>query len=317
MTSRSSRIDQPTLDLISTIAETQRASISAKALSTYFAAAGRQLLAAGLLVRNGDDTMTTSLVDHDDEPVPLIWSPNDGSHGYFSNAAGWVKVAPQQTALFRLDMMAVIARLTAQFDLVARHGPIMLSPDLLWEIGDVRLGRRAERMPVWFARRLADEAVATKVSEVAKSRPVPRTRIVLTTTPSRLIKLASVPGQVVVNFRDLIDFNDGLAVHPEMLGARLDGAHPSDPTEVLNLSPDGKRLSILGGEPVSFKTDIQIKIIRALVAGHKEGRRYSAEELLTAAGSGSGSLRRTFGNAKWAHLESYLKSNNGLWGFEF
>ncbi len=85
----------------------------------------------------------------------------------------------------------------------------------------------------------------------------------------------------------------------------------------MNLSPDGKRLSILGGEPVSFKTDIQIKIIRALVAGYKEGRRYSAEELLTAAGSGSGSLRRTFGNAKWSRLESYLKSNNGLWGFEF
>jgi hypothetical protein len=178
MTSRSSRIDQPTLDLISTIAETQRASISAKALSTYFAAAGRQLLAAGLLVRNGDDTMTTSLVDHDDEPVPLIRSPDHGSHGYFSTTAGWVKVPPQQTVLFRLDMMAVIARLTAQFDLVARHGPIMLSPDLLWEIGDVRLGRRAERMPVWFARRLADEAVATKVTEVAKSRPAPRTRIV-------------------------------------------------------------------------------------------------------------------------------------------
>lgn len=148
MTSRSLRIDHQALGLISTIADTPDAQISAQVLKTYHAAAGRQLLAAGLLVRAGDNAVTTSMVDHDDEPVPLIRSPEDGSHGYFSPNAGWVKVRQEQTALYRIEMPALLSRLTTQFDLANRHGPINLIPNLLWEIGDVRLGRRAERMPV-------------------------------------------------------------------------------------------------------------------------------------------------------------------------
>jgi len=93
MTSCSLRIDHQALGLISTIADTPDAQISAQVLKTYHAAAGRQLLTAGLLVRAGDHAVTTSMVDHDDEPVPLIRSPEDGSHGYFSPNAGWMRVS--------------------------------------------------------------------------------------------------------------------------------------------------------------------------------------------------------------------------------
>ena len=317
MTSRSLRIDHQALGLISTIADTPDAQISTQALKTYHAAAGRQLLAAGLLARAGDNAVTTSMVDHDDEPVPLIRSPDDGSHGYFSPNAGWVKVRPEQTALYRLEMPALLSRLTTQFDLASRFGPIALIPNLLWEIGDVRLGRRAERVPVWFARRLSNEAVANQVADAARARPAPRMRILLTTTRTSQLKLPATSGQMVADVRDVVDFADGLAIHPDILAARLDGTHRPDPAEPLNLSPDGKRLIILGGAPISFKTDIQIKILRLLVEGFRANKRYSAEELLTDAGSGSGSLRRTFGTVKWAQLSPHLKSTNGLWTFEF
>ncbi len=317
MTSRSLRIDHQALGLISTIADTPDAQISAQVLKTYHAAAGRQLLAAGLLVRAGDNAVTTSMVDHDDEPVPLIRSPEDGSHGYFSPNAGWMKVRPEQTALYRLDMPSLLSRLTTQFDLASRYGPINLIPDLLWEIGDVRLGRRVERVPVWFARRFSNEVVANQIADAARARPAPRMRIMLTTTPLRHLKLHAASGQMVADVRDVVDFADGLAVHPDILAARLDGTHRPDPAEPLSLSPDGKQLIILGGAPISFKTEIQIKIIRRLVDGFNANKRYSAEELLTEAGSGSGSLRRTFGSLKWAQLSPHLKSTNGLWAFEF
>ena len=317
MTSRSLRIGNQVLGLISTIADTLDAQISAQVLKTYHAAAGRQLLAAGLLVRADDHAVTTSMVDHDDEPVPLIRSPEDGSHGYFSPNAGWMRVSPEQTALFRLDMPSLLSRLTTQFDLASRYGPINLIPDLLWEIGDVRLGRRAERVPVWFARRLSNEVVANQIADAARARPAPRMRIMLTTTPLRHLKLHAASGQMVADVRDVVDFADGLAVHPDILAARLNGTHRPDPAEPLSLSPDGKQLIILGGAPISFKTEIQIKIIRRLVEGFNANKRYSAEELLTEAGSGSGSLRRTFGSLKWAQLSPHLKSTNGLWAFEF
>jgi len=317
MTNRCSKIDSRGLGLISTIANTPDAQIAAQVLKTYHAAAGRQLLAAGLLARIGDDAVTTSLVDHDDEPVPLIRSPDDGSHGYFSPNAGWVKVGPEQTALYRLDMPALLSRLTAQFDLASRHGPIMLIPNLLWEIGDVRLGRRAERVPVWFARRLSNETVANQIANAARARPALRTRVLLTTTPVSHLKLPAASGQLVVDFRDVVGFADGIVIHPDILAARLDGTYLPDPSEPLNLSPDGKQLVILGGDPISFKSDIHIKMLRTLVEGFKAKKRYSAENLLTDAGSGSGSLRRAFGTEKWAQLSPHLKSTNGLWAFEF
>ena len=316
MTSRSLRIDHQALGLISTIADTPDAQISAQVLKTYHAAAGRQLLAAGLLARAGDDAVSTSMVDHDDEPVPLARSPDDGSYGYFSPNAGWVKVGPEQTAIYRLDMPALLSRLTARFDLASRHGPTTLIPNLLWEIGDVRLGRRAERVPVWFARRLSNEAVANQIADAAKARPAPRTRILLTTTPTSHLKLPSAAGQLVVDFRDVVDFANGLAVRPDILAARLDGTQRPDSSEPLYLSPDGKQLIILGGDPISLKSDIHIKILRTLVEGFKEDKRYTADDLLSRAGSGVTTLQRAFGNAKWAQLSPHLKSTNGLWAFE-
>ena len=54
MTSRFLRIDHQALGLISVIAETHDAQITTQVLKTYYAAAGRQLLAAGLLVHAGE-----------------------------------------------------------------------------------------------------------------------------------------------------------------------------------------------------------------------------------------------------------------------
>ena len=126
-----------------------------------------------------------------------------------------------------------------------------------------------------------------------------------------------IAGHLLVGIRDVIDFASGLSVHPNILAARLDGSHQPDVKEALYLSPDDRRLVINGIITVNFKSESQIKIIRKLVAGFKDGKRYSARELLDHAQSSSNTLRQAFGAKKWAQLKTHLKSSDGCWGFEF
>lgn len=149
-----------------------------------------------------------------------------------------------------------------------------------------------------------------------KSAPAGRLRILLTSTPPHRLPLDPLPGHLVVGVRDVIDHTDGLSLHPDILAARLDGSHRPNVEAAIDLSPDGKRLTINGSVTVDFKSDIQIAIIRKLVTGHKEGKRFTVRDLLTEGGSGSTGLRRALGAKKWSILQPYLKSHNGLWGFE-
>ncbi|MDP2355124.1 MAG: hypothetical protein Q8M31_03575, partial [Beijerinckiaceae bacterium] len=206
--------------------------------------------------------------------------------------------------------------LMLQAEWTSRHGAVALIPDLLWEIGDVRLGRRAQRVSIWFGRRLHDPAVWRQVGNVAKSRPAPRLRILLTSTPAHHLLEKSLPGHVVIGVRDVIDFNAGLVINPDILAALLDGTPPADVHERVHLSRSGQRLVINGNVTINFKSDVHIAAIQKLVQGFRDGKRYSAREILDHARSSAKTLRQAFGAARWAKLEPYLKSENGLWGFE-
>ena len=65
-----------------------------------------------------------------------------------------------------------------------------------------------------------------------------------------------------------------------------------------------------------FKSDIHIAIVRKLVQGFKDRKRFSARKLLDHAQSDAKTLRQAFGAQRWAELEPYLNSEYGLWGFD-
>ena len=304
------------LELLLNTVETPEAAISGVVLDDYYASEAAVLKETGLLKPHGHEAVSVSQADHDDAPVTLSWSAEDEGLGYFSPAAGWVTVPEDQVARFQVDVPTVIRELMGQVVWPARLGPVPLVPDLLWEIGDVRLGRRTQRVPIWFARRLHEPSVWRQIKDLAKARPATRLRVVLTSTPSHRFPDETIAGHLLVGIRDVIDFASGLAVHPDILASRLDGSHQPDIDQALYLSPDGRKLVINGTVTIDFKTDIQIKIIGQLVAGFREGKRFSVQELLTEAGSGATGLHRAFGAKKWALLKPYLKSSNGLWGFE-
>ena len=301
------------LDLLLSVVETPDAVISGAVLADYFAEAAKQILQSGLLNPHDQETATASLVDHDDVPVTLTLSPGSGL-GYFSSSAGWVSVEKDRLVRFRVDFPVLLASLMVQADVSSRSGPVALVPNLLWEIGDVRLGRRAERVSIWFGRRLHDPAVWLQIGNVATLRPATRMRVLLTSTSSDRLP-ASLPGHLLVSVRDVLDHSAGLAIHPAILASRLDGTHRPNVDSAIDLSPDGTRLTINGSVVICFRSAKHIKIIRMLVSYHEGGKRVRAEELLTEACSGVGSLQRVFGTKKWNELAPYLKSHSGLWGF--
>ena len=304
------------LELLLSAVETPEATISGAVLDDFYASEAAVLKEAELLKPHGHEAVSVSGADHDDAPVTLSWSAEDGGLGYFSPAAGWITVPDDQIARFQVDVPSVIGELMGQVDWPSRSGPAPLVPDLLWEIGDVRLGRRTQRVPIWFARRLHEPSVWRQIKDLAKARPTSGLRVILTSTPPHRFPDETIAGHLLVGVRDVIDFATGLAVHPDILAARLDGSHRPDVEEAVYLSPDGRKLVINGTVTIDFKTDKQIKIIGQLVAGFREGKRFSVQELLTVAGSGATGLRRAFGAKKWALLKPYLKSSNGLWGFK-
>ena len=304
------------LDLLLNIVETPDAVIAGSVLSDYYGAISGPLLEAGLLKPDGHEPVAVSSANHDDLPVTVSSTPGGGGLGYFSPSAGWVTVPDERMRRFRVDFAAVIARLMQQAEWPSRVGPVSLVPNLLWEIGDVRLGRRTQRVSIWFGRRLHDPVAWRQVVNAARSRPAAHLRILLTSTRAHRLPDDPLPRHLVVGVRDVIDFGTGMSVHSDILAARLDGSHRPNVEAAIDLSPDGTRLTINGNVSVDFKTNIQIAIIRKLVAGHKEGKRFTVRDLLTEGSSGSTGLRRAFGSKKWSILQPHLKSHNGLWGFE-
>ena len=304
------------LELLLNAVETPEAVISGAVLDDYHTSESVVLKETGLLKPHGHEAASASLTDHDDVPVTLSWSAEDGGLGYFSPGAGWVTVAEDRITRFRVDFPVLLAWLMVQADVSSRSGPAPLVPDLLWEIGDVRLGRRTQRVPIWFARRLHEPSVWRQIKDMAKARPATQLRVVLTSTPSHRFPDEAIAGHLLVGIRDVIDFTSGLAIHPDILAARLDGSLAPDIGEALHLSPDGKQLVINGDVTIRFRSKYHIVIIRKLVEGFREGKRFTARDLIDLTQLSSNTLRQAFGAKKWAQLEPHLKSRDGLWGFE-
>lgn len=310
-------MDSQAVDLLFSVIETPNATIAAAVLSDYYKTPADQLISANLLEHCGNQLAATSTADHDDAPVSLTWSAEHNGYGYFGASAGWVTVPDERLAVFGIKFPILLAQLMVQFDVASRTGATALVPELLWEIGDARIGRRAHRVPIWFARCLHDQKIWRQVKDAASRRPSTHIRVLLTSTSSSRLPTEPLPGHLIVPVRDVIDFCGGPAIRPDVLAARLDGAHRPDAREAVYLSPSGQQLIINGTVTIAFKADTtHIKIIRKLVQGFKDGKRFSARDLLDEAQSSATTLRQAFGTRRWLELEPYLKSQNGLWGFE-
>jgi hypothetical protein len=267
------------------------------------------LAGAGLLADAGHERVSASLADDDDVPVSLIPGADGCGYGYFSPAMGWVAVPNERLKLFRVDVNLVLRRIAVSLALPRGWSPNPLVPGLLWELGDARIGRRTQRVPLWFTRRAFDAACWRQVAAMAQARPHVRQRVILTSTRGSRLP-PDIDGHLAVPLRDVLAAPPAFVVDPDILDARLGGVPVGDATRPIVLSPDGTQLVINGGGPILFRSRNQIDAIRRLVDAYYAGKRLRAADLTDR------SLQTMFGHAKWTRLSPYLKSVNGLWGFE-
>ncbi|MER0237783.1 hypothetical protein [Fulvimarina sp. MAC8] len=289
--------------------ETPDAVISGSVLDGYYGRVAPALKAAGIIQPKDHSRAAVSLVDHEDEPVNLIWSSEHRAYGYFSPTAGWVSVPGDQLAMFRVNFSKLIGQLVERLDLSPRTASVELVPDLLWEVGDARLPGRSKRTAVWIGRRLGDPAIWRTFIDAARKRPAPGLRVVLSLTPRNRLPTDVHLGHTLIDVRDVADHN-GLTVVPDLLAARIAaGSQLSD--DLITMAADGASLTVRGTRH-AFSGSKQRAIIRQLYGAWKSGHPelLTAEVLETAGYSTSvNTLAKAFsGRPEW---RDFIREENG------
>jgi len=275
-----------------------------------------QIENAELLEAVGLTYETTDMDDFEDISVAVEWNPDLEAYTYFSGKSGWVIVPEEEMRIYALRMARFFELMLGAIDSGPAKIPRNLIDDMLWDIGDIRLKGRARRLPTWFAKRLNVSSVQEQVENIAKRRPTDGLRLLLTSTRQERLQKFRLPGHLIVSVHDVLGLAGGLAIEPDILAARVDQVPLPDLDAPIWLSPDGRKLVINGNVTVNFRSEKHIAIIGRLVAGYHAGERYRAQVLLDEAQAGAMTLRKAFGDRIWALLSPYLKSENGLWGFQ-
>ena len=219
--------------------------------------------------------------------------------------------------LFRVALPWWLAWLAASLALTNSGQPTELVPASAWDIGDLWITRQ-RNIPVLYVRRLHRDATLKTLREALQKRAGRSGGLILTSSRNPLRQDVADRSFVVVPITEVMT-NDSQVFAIDrtlLLSPYLATSSKTLPAKPLYLSPDGRRLTINGTVTLDFVSSVQIAIIRRLVDGHQDGKRWRARELLDHAGSGVATLARAFGGKKWKQLKPYLTSRNGLWGFD-
>jgi hypothetical protein len=275
------------------------------------------LLNSGALKRHTASRAALVADDDDARFMDLVWYSDRNAYGYFDAADGHVVLTPDAQAVFRVNLPWWLRRLVAHLDLCNATQPTEVVPNHAWDIGDLWITRQ-RKIPVLFARRLNRDAQFAALQAALAKRRGRSGGLILTSSGNPLGRLIDDPPYKVVPISDsLTNDADKFAIDRALVVSPYTGPRTDRGiTEPIYLSPDGRRLVINGDTTIDFKSKVHIAIIRQLVAGYYEGKRFRASELVEDAGSRVTTLRRAFGAKKWALLKSYLKSENGLWAFD-
>jgi hypothetical protein len=262
-------LSRASADLVLAIAATPTARISGAVLREEFETAATELESSTLLQKDGHDFAAAFLADHDDVPVSVTWSPQDQTWGYFSPTAGWVAVPEERLISYRLNFESLLPRIVASL-YAAKTVPCRpIIPEQLWEMGDVQLPARGQRVPLWIARRLTDRAVWTSFEEAIRKRPAPGLRIVLSLTPTDRLEKDIHRGHTVVALRDVALATDPLVVDPAILAARVSGGARRD-DQLISIAAEGGVVTVRE-KAYRFPGVKQRSVIRTLYAAFETG----------------------------------------------
>lgn len=315
MPDRRPSLDRQAADILLSVIETPQAVITSAVLDEFYTAKAAALKASGLFELKGHQRVAVSLADHDDEPINLSWSSEHRGYGYFSPSAGWVPVSDSQMASFCISFEKLFERMLERLDCSTRTPPTVLLPDLLWEVGEVRLPGRGKRVPLWIGRRLDNPKVWSRFAETVRARPAPGLRIVLSLTPADRLPAPIHQGHSIIAVRDIADHANGLVVDPDLLAARIALGSPSVDA-LITIAADGAAVTVRG-KRYAFSGSKQRALIRQLYESWQAGSPecLTAEVLEKAAYNDSvNTLAKVFSGRKdW--LEFIKEEHGRCWMF--
>ncbi|WP_209428324.1 hypothetical protein [Pararhodobacter sp. SW119] len=254
------------MDLLLQVMETRAAKVQVAALKQVAARAADRLIEAKLLVATGRIPVVAAMDGYEDEPIPAEWCSERGQYGYRDSIGHWITVEAGEIAACAVDYPLAIARMLVAFERAGPSRPSPLIDGFVWDIGTIRLTGPKSLVPVWFARRLSDPAVWTRLDALLERRPPDEVRAILTSTPGDRLPITPNKRNVIVGVVDVLGTPSKLAISPQALGARV------FPGQVQRRFPidhsEDCGIVWLRGEAITFSGDKQRHLLQSLFAAY-------------------------------------------------
>ncbi|WP_306120840.1 MULTISPECIES: hypothetical protein [unclassified Roseitalea] len=254
------------MDLLLQAMETRVGKVQVATLRQVAPRAADKLLEARLLVATGRIPVVAAMDGYEDEPIPAEWCPERGQYGYRDSVGRWITVEAGEIAACAVDYPLVLAKMLVAFERAGPSRPNPLIDGFVWDVGTIRLTGAKSPVPVWFARRLADPAVWTKLDALLERRPPEEVRVILTSTSGDRIPTTLSKRNVIVGVADVLGAPGRLAISPHALGARVfpgqvQRRFPIDHSEECGLVWHR-------GETLTFGGDKQRRLLQILFAAY-------------------------------------------------
>lgn len=220
MTRNCSRIDASARRLLSSIAATRDATVSTLALE-HQRGKGKQLIDAGLLVRHGGTTSSMAEDDLDDAMTSVTFHPITGRQGQLGSTAWQDESDSALCRIYALNMIALARRLMTHIDCSLGTDPVSYVDGAVLDFGTARLPKRTARLGIWIARGLTTPRRFEQLRDLATRRPSEGLRVVISLDQPERLRPPFLKGHDFVALDDVVDHEDGLAISPDILTARL------------------------------------------------------------------------------------------------
>lgn len=284
------------VDLLLQAMETRAGKVQVATLKQVAPRAADKLLDARLLVATGRIPVVAAMDAYEDEPIPAEWCPERGQYGYRNSVGRWITVEAGEIAACVVDFPLAFAKMLVAFERAGPSRPSPLIDGFVWDVGTIRLTGAKSPVPVWFARRLSDPAVWTRLDALLERRPPEEVRVILTSTPGDRIPITPNKRNVIVGVADVLGTPGKLAISPQSLGARVfpgqvQRRFPIDHSEECGLVWHR-------GETLTFSGDKQRRLLQILFAAYwSKSPVLRIAAVLEEAGYGSqvNTLKKAFG----------------------
>ena len=285
-------VSREAIELAFRLCEQHPAEISWHVLTMHFNRLGEELISAGALVETTPSETIVMPMDLDDELVGFEWEADRQAFVGFHPNMGLVEADPRVRMRYRLNFDWLLSAIAGAAGVRAGQRRVCLVDDVLWDLGDARLGRN--RRPVLFARRLG-LAGALDVAEGALIARQGRADGVLLTTSPRISRAVRLPGRHrILQIRDCLDHAScHFALDADVIaGSRLRPERIVP--DAVEMEPGGSWLRVRGRE-YRFRGLIQRSIVQQVYQAWLDGTgRLRTQEVLETAESSARQLAHAF-----------------------